>query len=169
LGEHKLNEDPDCATTEGSSKCSEVQTYKSSEFITIVHPKYDKTELINDIALIYLKKPAKITESVAPICLPFDEPELPKNVQVIGFGQTEKYWKPYSDVLTQATLKVINEGCAEEYKKLTNMTREITNNQFCASENVRAKVGKNVIDTTVDTCKGNLKHLNKFIRTDIIN
>lgn len=149
-----MDTDPDCAILSDKTKvCAEkIQTYNSSDFKFITHPDYNNSTGENDIALIILKNPAKLSKSVAPICLPFGEFEenfLPVTAQVIGFGMTEKYWKPFSSVLMKAAIKVIeNENCSMTYKNITN--RPITEKNFCAAE-IIIKEGKNA---SIDTCKG---------------
>lgn len=37
---------------------------------TIIHPSYDSTRIVNDLALLRLDSPVPMTEKVRPVCLP---------------------------------------------------------------------------------------------------
>lgn len=131
-----------------------MQTFNASEFTTIIHPEYNKISGTHDIALIHLKRPATLSKSVAPICLPFNDEKIPNTIQVIGFGETEKFWKPNSNILMKANIKIVDSvNCNEMYKK-HNTGRLVTENQFCAADNIT--IVKNNTSNTVfiDSCKG---------------
>lgn len=145
-----MRTDPDCMTYSTTKKCADpIQTFDSSQFKTIIHPDYNKATAENDIALIILNEPVKLSESISPICLPFDNEEIPESIEVIGFGTNEKNRKPFSNILMQIRVDVIsNEDCLDRYKNVT--TRNIPETNFCAN-------GKSSNDLTTDSCQGKVK------------
>lgn len=61
-------------------------TYSVSGFI--YHPKWDKNKMINDIAVLKLSRPVKLSTNVSIICLPSasDAPNvLNKQVTTVGW------------------------------------------------------------------------------------
>ncbi|XP_055551220.1 serine protease grass-like, partial [Wyeomyia smithii] len=94
LGEHTRNQEKDCIDCdEGEeTECAEpVEDYQIESSIT--HPKYNRREFSNDIALIRLARIVEFKDHIRPICLP-TSPELrSKQLDkyiVTGWGLTEK-------------------------------------------------------------------------------
>jgi len=85
LGEHSLGSTCDCDVLEGDSEksCNEPTQIIDVEKV-IVHERYlkDSWHTSNDIALIRLAKPAKISVNVIPVCLPIDKAIAQDNLEV---------------------------------------------------------------------------------------
>ncbi|GFQ66985.1 transmembrane protease serine 4 [Trichonephila clavata] len=73
-----------------------------------MHPRFNLTLQIHDIALIMLEKPVTLSENIGTICLPYDRKlEKPGTKAVVaGWGLLSKEGKS-SQVLMEATFKVI--------------------------------------------------------------
>ncbi|XP_075028794.1 transmembrane protease serine 4 [Calonectris borealis] len=95
----------------------------------------------NDIALVKLRSPLRVSESSKPICLPyFDEELVPgTSLWVIGWGYTQEHGK-LSETLQQAEVKLIDkESC-----NLAAYHGEVTEKMLCAG----------LPQGGVDTCQG---------------
>ncbi|NXF38488.1 TMPS4 protease, partial [Nyctibius bracteatus] len=95
----------------------------------------------NDIALVKLRSPLRVSESSKPICLPyFDEELVPgTSLWVIGWGYTQEHGK-LSETLQQAEVKLIDkESC-----NLAAYHGEVTGRMLCAG----------LPQGGVDTCQG---------------
>ncbi|KFQ45992.1 Transmembrane protease serine 4, partial [Nestor notabilis] len=95
----------------------------------------------NDIALVKLQSPLRVSDSSKPICLPyFDEELVPGTpLWVIGWGYTQKRGK-LSEVLQQAEVKLID----EESCNTAAYHGEVTEKMLCAG----------LFQGGVDTCQG---------------
>uniref|UniRef100_A0A0A1WFI2 Transmembrane protease serine 6 n=1 Tax=Zeugodacus cucurbitae TaxID=28588 RepID=A0A0A1WFI2_ZEUCU len=95
---------------------------------TTIHPQYDQTRIINDIAILKLDSPVQFTSSVRPVCLPninhnFDN----KDAIVAGWGLV-KEGGVTSNYLQEATVPIIsNRQCRE-----TRYKSKITDVMLCA-------------------------------------
>ncbi|XP_044265436.1 uncharacterized protein LOC123011851 [Tribolium madens] len=153
LGEYNIMTDPDCDPN-GQNCESPVQDISIDK--AIIHPFYDPTTFINDIALIRLDTPANYSyENVKPICLPFGELLHAKleeqEMTVAGWGATEDGAK--SMVLRKVSVPVM---AREECQILYHDLKPITKKQICAG----ADHGK-------DSCSGDSGSPLK--RIDLIN
>ncbi|XP_051494277.1 transmembrane protease serine 4 [Apus apus] len=95
----------------------------------------------NDIALVKLRSPLRVSDSSKPICLPyFDEELVPGTpLWVIGWGYTEEHGK-LSETLQQAEVELIDkESC-----NLAAYHGEVTQKMLCAG----------LPQGGVDTCQG---------------
>lgn len=94
LGEHNLDENPDCVQFENGGQICAPPVVNILTAETIVHEKYTKSfSSYNDIALIRLAKSISFSEWVKPICLPIAKEIRNKNFRakplvVAGFGST---------------------------------------------------------------------------------
>ncbi|CAF0765972.1 unnamed protein product [Adineta ricciae] len=117
------------------------------------HEQYSSTKLINDIAIIKLSKPAQITSSVYPICLPSadqsQDPRIGQLVQIAGWGYTSSATKRIAQQLQEATIEILDQngdsyggpGCGIWAKRGNPMNQA---RQICAMSR----------DTRTDSCQG---------------
>ncbi|XP_064212035.1 uncharacterized protein LOC661559 [Tribolium castaneum] len=153
LGEYNIMTDPDCDPN-GQNCESPVQDILIDK--AIIHPFYDPTTFINDIALIRLATPANYSyENIRPICLPYGELLHAKleehEMTVAGWGATEDGAK--SMVLRKVSVPVM---ARDECQILYHDLKPITKKQICAG----ADHGK-------DSCSGDSGSPLK--RIDLIN
>jgi len=104
LGEYLVGTNPDCIT--GSSVClPSVQDFSIKKDQVTVHEGYERTpkNIVNDIALVKLDRPATFNVGVAVACLPIDEQSAARQLNlpnlkdgltgispiVVGWGYTE--------------------------------------------------------------------------------
>lgn len=119
--------------TDFSKDDNEVLSRKASEFI--VHPRYNRRNMDNDIALVRFSPEVQYTTKIQPICLPTPE-TTSENLQrgakgwVTGWGTTENGTD--SDILLMAQLPVVSSGQCRDMYRRENLTIQITNNMYCA-------------------------------------
>ena len=107
-----------------------------------IHPKYNRSLRINDIAVIKLKDPVEWTKWVQPICLPGSTENLKENsstyMQLVGWGYD--HWNSggeKTEELHAVELPIVsNEQCQYWMTKL-----EITDNHLCAGHKEGKKDG----------------------------
>ena len=86
---------------------------------TTAHPNFvlDPPNILNDIAVVHLKRPVTISNAIKPVCLPDtvksddgadaeDTLLAPNLVTVIGWGRTEKEARP--DNLQELDINVVD-------------------------------------------------------------
>jgi len=97
LGEH------DHRVSDGAEQVRKIERI-------VVHPKYSNTQLTNDIALIKLKDPAKLSTRVQTICLPprGTSPSIGSRCYLSGWGSIQ-HPGPSHHTLQQAMLPVVKE------------------------------------------------------------
>ena len=93
LGKHHMNSSWDGPT----EQCVPVDTLVSHE--AFVYPE-DNTDITNDIALVHLAKPVKMTAQVRPVCMPTPDFVLPagETCFVTGWGDEKGQWLAPVDV-----------------------------------------------------------------------
>lgn len=128
LGEHNLESAIDCE----NDKCADPPQIMYPENV-IVPAEYDDNTLKHDIALIELNEEAKITEWVAPICLP-DERLIPMDlvgeiVEVAGWGYFDIDDPKSSPTLQSVKLPVVDKNKCQEIKQLE--TYHFSKGQIC--------------------------------------
>ncbi|XP_061870043.1 transmembrane protease serine 4 [Colius striatus] len=103
--------------------------------VTATSPRDD------DIALVKLRTPLRVSDSCRPICLPyFDEELVPGTpLWVIGWGYTQEHGKP-SETLQQAEVKLIDKDSCN----LAAYHGDVTEKMLCAG----------LPQGGVDTCQG---------------
>ncbi|XP_056398151.1 granzyme A-like isoform X2 [Hyla sarda] len=114
----------------------------------IKYPCFDKDLKINDLQLLQLEKPAKLSKSVACIPLPKREEKIAakKICNVAGWGLTDPGKTTPSDVLREVNLTIVDNGeCNKIYGKKYKQRVTITNNMMCAGS-IKKRKG--------DTCEG---------------
>lgn len=156
MGEYNIKTNPDCHLKGSNTthrKCADViQDFNPDEYSVVIHSQYNHSSEYNDIALVKLKKPAKIQQNnIKIVCLPFNNSEIAKKMIVIGFGLHENSINDHdtTSVTLKASVDLINnEDCMKQYGNAFD-ARPLINGQFCAAR-------KNDRDEYVDTCKGNI-------------
>ncbi|XP_062844178.1 vitamin K-dependent protein C isoform X1 [Trichomycterus rosablanca] len=111
----------------------------------VSHPNYDSVTVDNDIALLRLATPVKLSMYIVPACLP--SRELADRVLhlngtmtvVTGWGMEREGPKPYS-----SDLKHINIPLVEHSECARHMVNNLTQNVLCAGS----------IGSVKDACKG---------------
>ncbi|TKS78376.1 Granzyme A [Collichthys lucidus] len=108
------------------------------------HPCFDREDKLNDLMLLKLETPAKITKTVKPLRLgnTVKEPATKTKCLVAGWGKTDKSAKSRSDVLMSATVTVIDRVKCNKYY---NFNPVITKSMICAGSDGKKKT---------DTCQG---------------
>jgi len=81
----------------------EVQVFPEHFF---VHPHFDKTSMVNDVALIKLPKPIPFTDKIQPVCLAKTVPAPGTSCFVAGWGATSQGGFS-SDKLLEAKVETI--------------------------------------------------------------
>lgn len=132
MGEWDLNTNPDCDV----DACADpVQDIGVEQIIS--HPNYNPSESEeNDIAIIRLKKPAKLSYFVKPICLPLVKALLPNSTEVgktfviAGWGTTETGRRSHKKLKVEVR-EVEHSICKNKY---ANHTSKLTifASQLCA-------------------------------------
>ncbi|XP_062844180.1 vitamin K-dependent protein C isoform X2 [Trichomycterus rosablanca] len=140
---------------ENGLECAPISDYKrfiieGSEMTISVsrivsHPNYDSVTVDNDIALLRLATPVKLSMYIVPACLP--SRELADRVLhlngtmtvVTGWGMEREGPKPYS-----SDLKHINIPLVEHSECARHMVNNLTQNVLCAGS----------IGSVKDACKG---------------
>lgn len=133
LGEHTKSTSPDCKEfVKGEIICADhVQDIPVTHEDLIVHESFNFRDVKHDIGLIRLSEPAKIHQNnIKPICLPFESPQIPRILLVIGFGMTESSGGENSDVLMK--VRVEKKDSAECTFEKNTRIYEIDETQICA-------------------------------------
>ncbi|XP_043274312.1 melanization protease 1-like isoform X4 [Venturia canescens] len=149
VGDHDISKERDCDKGEDGLEVVCAERYQDFGVeSTHPHPRYSRSNLKNDIALIRIDNDADFRPaSVRPICLPIGAAAtiVQKKVTVTGWGATER--GPQSQDLLQAFISVVpNEQCAEAYRK----TATIGFRQLCAG-------GSNGVDSCFGDSGGPLQ------------
>jgi len=97
-----------------------------------IHPKFNYTLSINDIALLKLKTPVQFTDHVSPICLPATQdeelPDADTAMFLAGWGYTKVGEGGETQTLKQTNVPLVS---TEQCKK-RNGEATPTQTQFCA-------------------------------------
>ncbi|XP_022119534.2 chymotrypsin-2-like [Pieris rapae] len=92
-----------------------------------VHPDFDKSKLINDIALLQVSKPMEFGDKVQAIDLPEKDTETGANVMVSGWGLTANEQSAYPDKLqTLNRIALSIENCKDVLGDFPNEKRLCT-------------------------------------------
>ncbi|XP_034026889.1 granzyme A-like [Thalassophryne amazonica] len=113
---------------------------------SVPHDSYNDSTKDNDLRLVKLKEPAKLTDLVKPLKLSetITDPPAGSTCLVAGWGLTNSRNNNISDVLMAVNVTVIDRmKCNSE--KYYNYKHVITLNMICAGSDG---------DKEVDTCKG---------------
>ncbi|XP_018563878.1 serine protease 7-like [Anoplophora glabripennis] len=130
LGEHNTKTEIDCS----DKVCAKPNQIRRVAKV-VYHPQYNPTDLgqYNDIAIIHLKRAAKMSDFVQPICLSKDDVAVPSKYYLSGWGKTEK------ELISKIKLKVEvpsfdKEKCKEKYFSRNIILK---NTQICAGGEYR--------------------------------
>ncbi|KRT79650.1 Trypsin, partial [Oryctes borbonicus] len=85
----------------------------------ILHPKYRPETLKNDIALLILEKPFKLSENVGVICIPTEKALITSNKCIAsGWGKSPLDPDRYQSVLKKVSLSIIpNHQCTQKLRR----------------------------------------------------
>ncbi|XP_037634983.1 granzyme A-like [Sebastes umbrosus] len=113
----------------------------------IPHPCYDSTDYFNDLMLLKLDKPVKITKTVKCLKLgnTVKDPAAGSNCLVAGWGRTNNNVKKPSDVLRSVNVTVIDRVKCNSPEYYGQSKYVITRDMICAGSD-----GKNA----ADSCQG---------------
>ncbi|XP_056631648.1 uncharacterized protein LOC130441829 [Diorhabda sublineata] len=128
LGEHNTETKIDCADN-GKYCADPLQISRVAKIIA--HPGYDDktTGHYNDIALIHLKKGARFTDFVQPICLQIDNEEyVPGRYAISGWGKTKTV--QFSKIKMKLEIPPFNKGnCIDQFR---SVNIDVVETQICA-------------------------------------
>uniref|UniRef100_A0A8C6FHG1 Peptidase S1 domain-containing protein n=1 Tax=Moschus moschiferus TaxID=68415 RepID=A0A8C6FHG1_MOSMO len=89
------------------------------------HPQWDPRAVRNDVALLKLAAPARLSAAVAPVCLPGADASFPAGslCAVTGWGKTRYNAFNTPDKLQQATLPILSNADCKEFwgSKITDV------------------------------------------------
>ncbi|KAF4010538.1 hypothetical protein G4228_002279 [Cervus hanglu yarkandensis] len=89
------------------------------------HPQWDLRAVRNDVALLKLAAPARLSAAVAPVCLPSADASFPAGslCTVTGWGKTRYNAFDTPDKLQQATLPILSNADCQEFwgSKITDV------------------------------------------------
>ena len=110
-----------------------------------VHPNYDATNILNDIAIIKLSIKVDLNEKIQVSCLPENSQIYPKyfniNAYVVGWGKTSQAASTTPNILQEALITVYD---SSKCNLVGIGTPKNWNNQICAGKYTGG----------VDTCQG---------------
>ncbi|XP_068207047.1 trypsin-1-like [Palaemon carinicauda] len=117
----------------------------------IVHEKFVRNNLMNDIALLRMEEPVQLSYSIRPVCLP-DVQEWDENIYngtsrshgiVVGWGLTKELGER-SPILLQVHLPFLNVSkCREVYERINPVSEKM----LCTYYEAKKGLAK-------DSCKG---------------
>ena len=105
-----------------------------------IHPGYDMTDKLDtrrdDLAILELEEPVRLSESIRPICLPGGEKDNLEKVKglVLGFGHVDDQGT-FARKLKKAVVEITsNRDCKEKFQKrgLQRMSENIFETNLCA-------------------------------------
>jgi hypothetical protein len=136
LGEWEVGHDPDCISIDGTTNncLNAAQDFLIRAEQVTIHEDYGRTSagnIVNDIALVKLDKPAVLNNGVQIVCLPLDKEEAARELNlpdlaggltgtfltVVGWGYTE--YNPYVSSLQQGDFK--NSNVASSVQQMLNV------------------------------------------------
>ncbi|XP_028650841.1 serine protease 56 [Erpetoichthys calabaricus] len=107
----------------------------------IIHPKFNQKTFNNDIALVELTFPARLSAYVTPVCLPagMEEPAMGTDCYIAGWGSLYEDG-PSADVVMEAKLPTLPQSTCQ-----STLSKElITSTMFCAG----------YLSGGIDSCQG---------------
>ncbi|KAL6440722.1 hypothetical protein ACFW04_003288 [Cataglyphis niger] len=118
----------------------------------ITHPRYKRSMNYNDVAILKLKTPVRMTNNVRPICIQtksLTTMDMSTNVSfiVIGWGATSFTDDSSTKLMKTPSLSLVDrESCAKSFNGFSKLPRGLDDNMIC------------VLDTNVtrrsDACQG---------------
>eukprot|EP00095_Tigriopus_kingsejongensis_P008115 maker-scaffold184_size276635-snap-gene-1.34 protein:Tk08115 transcript:maker-scaffold184_size276635-snap-gene-1.34-mRNA-1 annotation:"uncharacterized protein LOC641564 precursor" len=108
----------------------------------LIHPDYDPESNDNDMALLRLEKSVSFSSytHIRPVCFPLAKPDPGSEVIVSGWGKTDALATQTSDILREATLKMVSKSECEEL-----LQQPLTSSMMCAGD----------LETGKDSCSIN--------------
>ncbi|KAK6630290.1 hypothetical protein RUM44_004957 [Polyplax serrata] len=109
--------------------------YEQLRHITeiLLHPQYVDNGFINDISLLRMRDPVKLTDYVRPICLPKPQTSIIDGAicTIVGWGQLSEVGLVFPDTLQEVQLPILS---TSECRKRTLFLSlyKITDDMFCA-------------------------------------
>lgn len=133
LGDYDTRTDPDCDPDDESFCTDPVQSILVES--SVHHSEYDPQQAINDIGIIRLSEPAKISQkNIRTICLPFSDKlrRIDNMYEVIGWGRTENSTSHH--ILQSARLPPFDiAACQEKINSYVKKNKKnLTDGQLCA-------------------------------------
>ncbi|XP_075926376.1 mannan-binding lectin serine protease 1-like [Petromyzon marinus] len=100
----------------------------------VVHPEFDAQTLRNDIAVLELERNVRVTDLIAPVCLPDDRVQTLTTpgtmLAVTGWGK--EFLSKYPETLMQTEVPLVdNTTCQEAYSQ-TVPSHVISEDMLCA-------------------------------------
>ena len=164
LGEWDVGEDPDCAGGDRRQCQPRVQRIQVEKVVK--HPRYShdqrRASIFFDIALVRLKKEARLNGAVQLACLPLNKNEVAARMNidrsgelgglgstVVGWGHTENYTENIDDFNIYGAAKRI----------LQKASLPVISNQQCKDKMGDNRIGSDHLcargeDGGADSCKG---------------
>lgn len=145
----------------GSMRLSQPALEEVGIAETIVHPEYRPPAKYNDVALVRLSRPVRLSRGIVPACLADAKTiQAARRGIATGWGHTEQGGRP-SDVLMKVALTIVpNEECGPHYSKVQSVKRHLPRgvipSMMCAGEK---KGGR-------DACQGDSGGPLQIARTD---
>ena len=96
MGDHNRNIDEGTEETVGAKQI-------------ISHPQYNPSVINNDIALIQLASPVKLSQRVNPICLPSHDSDVPVGSKCYITGEQRDRFHDFSGVVKTRSISVIDD------------------------------------------------------------
>ncbi|XP_060524966.1 clotting factor C-like [Cylas formicarius] len=93
----------------------------------ILYPGYQPENLLNDLALLEIKEPAKLNERISPVCLPVQN-NANESEEVLPGYQLEN--GKFTKLSSQKIRKIPQEECFKDAKNLKSF---LGDNNYCAS------------------------------------
>ncbi|RZB70352.1 uncharacterized protein BDFB_004195 [Asbolus verrucosus] len=138
LGEYDIRNETDCIYQRYGEDCADPpQVFSAKDYV--IHPNYNSSTMINDIAIIRLDRKAIFSDYVRPICLPPSNFNMQGNetFTISGWGRTET--EKRSSIKRKASLKYVEQARCDKY----NGRRRLSNRQICVG-----------VGNGVDSCYG---------------
>lgn len=104
---------------------------------TVIHHHFNSTNLHNDIALIFLEEPVKLTAHINTICLPTADLKVDENTECYGtgWGVDEFFMTGYFRAnLKKVKLPIVNKGNCQKLLRSTKLgsTFKLDSSFMCA-------------------------------------
>lgn len=104
----------------------------------ITHPRYKRSTNYNDVAILKLRTPVRMTSTVRPICIQtksLDTMLMPSNVSfiVIGWGATSFADDGSNKLMKTPSLSLVDrESCGKSFNGFNKLPRGLDDNMLCA-------------------------------------
>ncbi|KAJ3627225.1 hypothetical protein MTP99_014622 [Tenebrio molitor] len=126
LGEYDTRNETDCIYQKYGQDCADPpQEFPANDYV--MHPNYDSSSMINDIAIIRLDRKVVFSDYVQPVCLPSINFNLRGNetFTISGWGRTETAKR--SPIKKKTTVPYVDQERCDK----NNGRRRLNNRQIC--------------------------------------